>query len=149
MYLWCWFWTVTVILLVISQKELGMPSLRIFSVLKPRSAELPGLTGAWVAPTTRVPREAPGLEHMGFHQTAAHPPDEPYTHHLPDATVRPDHPAPDSHPTKFMSGPRMENKQPFPLLQSDVAEFLEQRSHWQPVDRMWPVGMFGLAHALF
>lgn len=71
---------------------------------------LPDLTEVQLAFTMRVPREAPRLEHIRFHQTAAYPQEERYAHHLPEAAVRPDHPALDSHPAKLMSGPRVENK---------------------------------------
>lgn len=71
---------------------------------------LPDLAGAQPALTTRVAREARRLENSRFHQAAAYPREERYTHHLPEAVVRPDHPALDGHPTKLMSGPRVENE---------------------------------------
>lgn len=83
---------------------------------------LPDLAGAQPAFTMSVAREARRLENSRFHQTAAYAQEERYTHHLLEATVRPDHPALDSHPTKLMSGPRVENEYRFSLLQSECGQ---------------------------
>lgn len=65
--------------------------------------------------------------------------------------MRPDPPALASLPAKLMSDPRAEinGLSPFVKAVSLSCSNLEQRAHWQPGDRMWPVGMFYLAHTLF